>query len=96
MVHHCARIAQVDAEQAHRKASPIDNWRLFQALDGSFADPYNTGGYPDGIKLADNAVVNIDKLSTEEIYYWRRLVKSCNKFILCICLLRWMFLQFKI
>lgn len=28
MVQHYARIAQVDIEQAHRKASPVDNWRL--------------------------------------------------------------------
>jgi integrase/recombinase XerD len=25
---HYAQIAQVDVEQAHRKASPVDNWRL--------------------------------------------------------------------
>ena len=28
MVRHYARIAQLDVEQAHRKASPVDNWRL--------------------------------------------------------------------
>jgi len=28
MVAHYARIAEVDVEQAHRKASPADNWRL--------------------------------------------------------------------
>lgn len=28
MVRHYANIAQVDVEQAHRKASPVDNWRL--------------------------------------------------------------------
>ena len=28
MVEHYARIADVDVEQAHRKASPADNWRL--------------------------------------------------------------------
>lgn len=28
MVKHYARIAQVDVEQAHRRASPADNWRL--------------------------------------------------------------------
>lgn len=28
MVRHYAAIAQVDAENAHRKASPVDNWRL--------------------------------------------------------------------
>jgi integrase/recombinase XerD len=28
MVRHYAQIAQVDVEQAHRKASPVDNWRL--------------------------------------------------------------------
>jgi len=28
MVRHDAHIAQVDVEQAHRKASPADNWRL--------------------------------------------------------------------
>jgi integrase/recombinase XerD len=28
MVQHYARIADVDVEQAHRKASPADNWRL--------------------------------------------------------------------
>jgi hypothetical protein len=54
----------VDVEQAHRKASPADNWRLFQALDGPFADPYNTGDYPDVIQLADRALVDITKMST--------------------------------
>jgi len=28
MVRHYAKIAQMDVEQAHRKASPADNWRL--------------------------------------------------------------------
>jgi len=28
MVQHYARIADIDVEQAHRKASPADNWRL--------------------------------------------------------------------
>jgi integrase/recombinase XerD len=28
MVEHYARIAEADIEQAHRKASPADNWRL--------------------------------------------------------------------
>jgi len=28
MLQHYARIAEVDVEQAHRKASPADNWRL--------------------------------------------------------------------
>jgi integrase/recombinase XerD len=28
MVRHYAQIAEVDIEQAHRKASPADNWRL--------------------------------------------------------------------
>ncbi|MFA5874072.1 MAG: tyrosine-type recombinase/integrase [Anaerolineales bacterium] len=28
MVRHYAQIAQVDVEQAHRKASPVDHWRL--------------------------------------------------------------------
>jgi integrase/recombinase XerD len=28
MVQHYARLAQIDIEQAHRKASPADNWRL--------------------------------------------------------------------
>ncbi|MGQ0601743.1 MAG: tyrosine-type recombinase/integrase [Anaerolineales bacterium] len=28
MVQHYARIAQIDIEQAHRRASPVDNWRL--------------------------------------------------------------------
>ncbi len=28
MVEHYARVAEVDVEQAHRKASPADNWRL--------------------------------------------------------------------
>jgi len=28
MVRHYARIAEVDVEPAHRKASPADNWRL--------------------------------------------------------------------
>jgi integrase/recombinase XerD len=28
MVQHYAQIAQIDVEQAHRRASPVDNWRL--------------------------------------------------------------------
>ena len=28
MVRHYARVAEVDIEHAHRKASPVDNWRL--------------------------------------------------------------------
>ena len=28
MARHYATVAQVDVEQAHRKASPADNWRL--------------------------------------------------------------------
>jgi len=28
MVRHYARIAEIDIEKAHRKASPVDNWRL--------------------------------------------------------------------
>jgi integrase/recombinase XerD len=28
IVRHYARIAEIDIEQAHRKASPADNWRL--------------------------------------------------------------------
>jgi len=28
MVQHYARVAQMDVEQAHRKASPADNWHL--------------------------------------------------------------------
>ena len=28
MVQHYARIAQVDVENAHRRASPADNWHL--------------------------------------------------------------------
>ncbi len=28
MVQHYARLADIDVEQAHRKASPADNWRL--------------------------------------------------------------------
>lgn len=28
MVRHNAQIAEVDIEHAHRKASPVDNWRL--------------------------------------------------------------------
>ena len=28
MVRHYARIAEIDVEKAHRKASPVDNWRL--------------------------------------------------------------------
>ena len=28
MVRHYSQLAQVDVEQAHRKASPVDNWRL--------------------------------------------------------------------
>jgi len=28
MVQHYARIGQIDIEQAHRRASPVDNWHL--------------------------------------------------------------------
>jgi integrase/recombinase XerD len=28
MVRNYAQIAQIDVEQAHRRASPADNWRL--------------------------------------------------------------------
>jgi len=28
MVQHYARIAEIDVEQAHKRASPADNWRL--------------------------------------------------------------------
>ncbi len=28
MVRHYARVAEIDVEKAHRKASPVDNWRL--------------------------------------------------------------------
>lgn len=28
MVRHYANLAEIDSEQAHRKASPVDNWRL--------------------------------------------------------------------
>ena len=28
MVQRYAKIAQVDIQQAHRRASPVDNWRL--------------------------------------------------------------------
>ena len=28
MVQHYARVAQVDVEQAHKRASPVENWRL--------------------------------------------------------------------
>ena len=28
MVRHYVRIAELDIENAHRKASPVDNWRL--------------------------------------------------------------------
>jgi hypothetical protein len=28
MMEHSARIAEVEVEQAHRKASPADNWKL--------------------------------------------------------------------
>src|SRR5512147_226660 len=67
MVRHYARIAQVDVDQAHRKASPVDNWRLFQFLDGPYADPFHNGLYPDVITLANSALVDIDKMATEEI-----------------------------
>jgi integrase/recombinase XerD len=29
MVQHYSRLAQVDIEQAHRRASPADNWHLY-------------------------------------------------------------------
>ncbi|HLO28010.1 MAG TPA: tyrosine-type recombinase/integrase [Anaerolineales bacterium] len=76
MVRHYARIAQMDVEQAHRKASPVDNWRLFRFLEGPYADPFNNGLYPDVITLANSALVDIDKMATEEIYYWRGMAKA--------------------
>jgi len=76
MVRHYARIAQVDVEQAHRKASPVDNWRLFQFLEGPYADPFHNGLYTDVITLTNEALVDIDKMSTEEVYYWRGMAKA--------------------
>jgi integrase/recombinase XerD len=29
MVQHCARLAQIEVEKAHRRASPADNWRFW-------------------------------------------------------------------
>ena len=76
MVRHYARIAQVDVEQAHRKASPADNWRLFRFLEGPYADPFHNSLYTDVITLTNAALVDIDKMSTEEIYYWRGMAKA--------------------
>ena len=76
LVRHYARIAQVDVEQAHPKASRADNRRLFQSLGGPFADPYNIADYPNVIQLANRALVDIDKMSTDEIYYWRGMAKA--------------------
>jgi integrase/recombinase XerD len=76
MVRHYARIAQVDVEQAHRKASPVDNWRLFRFLEGPYADPFHNGLYSDVITLTNETLVDIDKMSTEEVYYWRGMAKA--------------------
>jgi integrase/recombinase XerD len=76
MVRHYARIAQVDVEQAHRRASPVDNWRLFRVLEGPFADPFNNGLYSDVITLTNAALVDMDKMAPEEIYYWRGMAKA--------------------
>lgn len=76
MVRHYARIAQVDVEQAHRRASPVDNWRLFRFLEGPYADPFHNGLYSDVITLTNEALVDIDKMPTEEIYYWRGMAKA--------------------
>ncbi|MFA5874990.1 MAG: hypothetical protein WC832_13605, partial [Anaerolineales bacterium] len=61
MVEHYARIAQVDVEQAHRKASPADNWRLSEAQEGaktpgsvkSRADGPDGNGLFDCVRYAD-------------------------------------------
>jgi integrase/recombinase XerD len=76
MVRHYARIAQVDVEHAHRKASPVDNWRLFRFMEGPYADPFHNGLYTDVISLTNAALVDIDKMSTEEIHYWRGMAKA--------------------
>jgi hypothetical protein len=76
MVRHYARIAQMDVEQAHRKASPVDNWRLFRLLEGPYADPFHNGLYSDVISLTNTALVDIDTMSTEEIYSWRGMAKA--------------------
>jgi hypothetical protein len=76
MVRHYARIAQVDVDQAYRKASPADNWRPFLFLEGPYADPFHNGLYTDVITLTNAALVDIDKMSTEEIYYWRGMAKA--------------------
>ncbi len=76
MVRHYARIAQVDVEQAHRKASPVDNWRLFRFLEGPYAAPFHNGLYTDVITLTNAVLVDIDMMPTEEIYYWRGMAKA--------------------
>jgi hypothetical protein len=76
MVRHYARIAQVDVEQAHQKASPVDNWQLFRFLEGPYADPFHIGLYADVITLTNAALVDIDKMATEEIYNWRGMAKA--------------------
>jgi tetratricopeptide (TPR) repeat protein len=76
MVRHYARIAQVDVEQALRRASPVDNWRLFRLLEGPYADPFHNGLYSDVIRLTNTALVYIDNMATEEIYYWRGMAKA--------------------
>ncbi len=76
VVRHYTRIAQMAVEQAHRKASPVDNWRLFRFLEGPYADPFHNGLYSDVISLNNEALVDIDKMSTEEIYYWRGMAKA--------------------
>jgi hypothetical protein len=76
MVRHYARIAQVDVEQAHRRASPADNWRLFRLLEGPYADPFHNGLYSDVITLTNSALVDLDRMATEGIYYWRGMAKA--------------------
>jgi integrase/recombinase XerD len=76
MVRHYAKIAQMDVEQAHRKASPADNWRLFRYLESPNAADYHVERYEDVINRADSMLVAIDKQPIEEIYYWRGMAKA--------------------
>jgi hypothetical protein len=54
----------------------VDNWRLFRFLEGPYADPFHNGLYSDVISLTNAALVDIDKMSAEEIYYWRGMAKA--------------------
>jgi hypothetical protein len=44
-------------------------------LEGPYADPFHNGLYSDVTTLTNAELVDVDKISTEEIYCWRGMSK---------------------